>query len=376
MLAARATRIDIDDAAKFLIERGLITTRSVIMGDLTVTSVVRRNRNLRIERHDGPGYLIKQPDDPASSSQYSLSLEAAFYSLCRQAPGSPLNRFLPTMSHFDPDTATLALELLTETQSLSDYYNRLAWPDLPIDSVKLIGEIIGTLHATFCNPTLQTDGRLHWLNRGIPWIMQAHKPTLDFLTTLSAANYQTLTILQTDGAINAAMHRLSSLWDSSTVIHSDIKFDNFRISGDDDRPPRGYLVDWEMVQFGDAAWDIGGILQEFLTLWMKKIQENLSPDEFLGKTPHRHFNALHPLFRSLWISYCQANPLPNATLTALLRKSIIYAAVRLIQSAFEIAMTAPALPLLSVLLLQLSSYLLADTASSQMQIFGLYENDI
>ena len=63
----------------------------IAVGDLLVTSALRRNRNLRVTRRDGPGYLVKQSDDPGFGGTL-LKCEASFYRLCHTLPAAAPTR--------------------------------------------------------------------------------------------------------------------------------------------------------------------------------------------------------------------------------------------------------------------------------------------
>src|SRR5205085_4146404 len=102
----------------------------------------------------------------------------------------------------------------------------------------------------------------------LPWVMRVHKPSPDLMATLSPANMETLKILQTQEQISARLDVLRKRWIASTLIHNDIKSDNILVSAPADGAPRVHIVDWELVQIGDPAWDIAGVLQDFVLFWI------------------------------------------------------------------------------------------------------------
>ena len=104
--------------------------------------------------------------------------------------------------------------------------------------------------------------------------MLVHKPGPEILATLSPANYQTLKILQTQVGLPARLDALRKQWRSVTVIHNDIKSDNILVRvgaepGTDGVEVR--IVDWELVQFGDPAWDLAGSLQDLVIFWAQSM---------------------------------------------------------------------------------------------------------
>ena len=74
--------LSVDGATSFLIQRGLIDPAWIVDGALTIRTIARRNRNLRVEGPGGAGFLIKQPDNPGEGDYYALRREAAFHRFC------------------------------------------------------------------------------------------------------------------------------------------------------------------------------------------------------------------------------------------------------------------------------------------------------
>ena len=97
--------LDVDDAAPFLLDRGLVDVGAILDGDLAIASVARRNRNLRVDCRGG-GYLLKQPGDPTEGGHATLRAEAAFYAHCHSTPAAgPMLEVLPRLAHHDPVTS-------------------------------------------------------------------------------------------------------------------------------------------------------------------------------------------------------------------------------------------------------------------------------
>src|SRR5262249_51500722 len=149
------------------------------------------------------------------------------------------------------------------------------------------------------------------LSRALPWVMTVHKPDLELLPHLSSADVQMIRILQKQEGLAERLDSLRRLWKAETVIHGDIKSDNvlaWRPS--DELAWEVRLVDWELVQWGDAAWDLAGALQDFVALWVDSmpLAVNLTIEE--GADQARCPLAVaQEAIRSLWQGY-QAATLP------------------------------------------------------------------
>lgn len=370
--------LTIDDAVPYLLERGLVTRRSILEGDLAVIEATRRNRNLRVERTDGPGYLIKQPDD-AFRGQHTLWREAAFYHLCHREPAlAAVREALPRLLYFDPAGPLLALELLDRPRNLWEHYSAFPPAQFPVVAARALGRTLGAAHRAFRPLVEAADPRLAALPRDLPWVLRVHKPGPELLAALSPANYQTLRILQTQEGLSTSLDRLGRLWQPETLIHGDVKSDNVLVlaagDGGGAAEPAVRLVDWELAQVGDPAWDVAGALQDFVIFWVfsMPLGSGLPLDRMATGARHP-LPVLHGGLRSFWRGYRTAAGLAADEGNALLSRAVRLSAARLIQSAYELAHAADALPATSVLLLQVSANLLGDPETAQVELYGLLQ---
>lgn len=371
--------LTVDNAPQYLIERGLLSAQSVIDGDLTIVSAARRNRNLRVTRREGAGYLIKQPDDPSLGGQHSLRWEASFYAFCHEEPAAePMKELLPRMLFFDYEQSLVALELLEGAVPLRDFFSRSEAADFPFQAAGSVGRALGVFHRTFRQPDVSGNRRLSWLRRDVPWVMQVHKPGPELLSSISPANYQTLKIIQTQEKLSEHLNGLRQLWQPQTVIHNDIKSDNILVGpansgGEAKAAPKVYIIDWELVQIGDAAWDVAGALQDFILFWVSTMTNVSGSPEEMAASARYPLPVLQSAVRTLWRAYRAAARLAADEADALITRAVRFSAARLIQTAFEMAQLSQVLPVPSVLLLQISANLLADAEAGQVQLYGLFQ---
>jgi Ser/Thr protein kinase RdoA (MazF antagonist) len=367
--------LDVDSAVGYLLDRKLVDRDAIIDGDLQVISAARRNRNLRVETSVG-GYLIKQPDDPAFGGRETLNNEAAFYTFCQNEPAvAALAQVLPRLIYYDPDQPLLALELL---RNAAPFARPLAVPGGPQADVQLagaVGAVLGLLHATFRRPGLTADARLSWLPRQLPWVLLAHKPEPEILATISPANYQALRILQTEDGLAERLDQLRKQWQPDTVIHGDIRSDNLLVVPPAPGASQVRLVDWELVQYGDAAWDVGGLLQDVVSFWIASmpLSESLGVDEMAARAG-RPWPALQAALRGFWQAYRRAAGLAPADTDDLLTRAVSFSAARMIQTAYEMAQLWTTMPPAAVLLLQVSANVLADPEGAPVRFYGIFQS--
>lgn len=365
--------LDVDTSVPYLLERKLIGPEAVVDGGLTVRSAARRNRNLRVETPAG-GYLIKQPDDPTLGGHHTLRAEAAFYSFCQQEPAVAAARgVVPNCVYYDPERALLALELLPAAVPLWHRFWAGGPAAFPHDVGRRLGGALGAVHRAFAASGVLADPRLAWLSAATPWVMSVHQPGPELLATISPANYLTLRILQTQGELSTALDRLRALWAPTTLVHGDVKSDNILVDPPDPAGAGGAvrLVDWELVQRGDPAWDLAGVLQDTVLFWISGMNLAAGDPAAMAATAGFPWDVLRAYLRAVWAGYKQAAGLAPEAADELLTRAVAFSGARLVQTAYETAAVANAMPAQAVLLLQVSANLLADPGSAQVQFYGV-----
>jgi hypothetical protein len=360
----------LETAIPYLLDRGLVTMESILSGDLAVWSAARRHPNLRVERTDGPGYLVKQPDPSSNGAVATLRREAEIYRLVHRRDDpelAPVARLLPPLVDLDPSGPVLVLELVEKSRSLRELWGDLGPDAPPTAAAEAIGGALATVHATF-----EDDSRLADLPGGLPWVLQVHRPRPHLLSSLSPANVETLRILQTEEEMSRHLDALAPLWVGETLIHGDVKSDNLLLV-ETDAGIRAVLVDWELAQVGDPAWDLAGFFQDMLLIWISSMPLHTlapgTPPEALADQAGWPLPVLQTVLRSFWRGYArEASPRPER-----LERTVRYSGARLVQTAYELAHDADALPAHSVLCLQVASNLLADPRGARFELYGLVE---
>ncbi|MFC3326900.1 phosphotransferase [Mesorhizobium cantuariense] len=370
-----ARLLDVDDAVPYLLGCGLIDSDAIVEGDLTITSTIRRNRNLRVDGPPGRRYLVKQADGAKAGDQQTLRHEASFYSFChRSLARTPMAKLLPRLVHTDEELALLVLELFSGAMPLWQHY--LAQAELPRPVARELGRALGLLHATFRAPAMAGAEPLSQLPREPPGMLRVHQPSVEWLAVISAAGFQMLRIIQSRRRFSQQLDGLARLWQDDTVIHGDVRADNVLVlSPSGDEPVMLRLVDWELVQHGDAAWDLAAALQDLVALWVNTLQLPTTAPvldlERANAQARYPWSMVQAMLRSLWLGYRGTAGLDADSANALLLRAVQFSSVRLIQAALESTQQAPALTSQAVLLLQIAANILDDPASAQARFYGI-----
>jgi hypothetical protein len=368
--------LDTNSVIPFLLKSGLIDIDWIIDGCLTIRCMSRRNRNLSVEGC-GTGFLVKQPDGLADRGSETLASEASFHNFCLEEPlVADMMHLVPRLVYNRVEDVVLVFELISNANSFRTASTSEFVPSRMISNARALGRALATIHRVFRHVDIESDRRLRWLPRLLPWILGVHRPSLANRARLSQAQLEILRVVQTHAGFGEHVGRSKGLWRPETLIHGDIRFDNVLVRsgwGDDDGDDLAlWVVDWEMVQLGDPAWDLAGALQDFLVSWVSSmpLSNDLTIEEITARA-RVSLDDLRAGSRALWAGYRVAAGLDGVEAAGLLRRAVEFAAVRLIQSAYEISAESDHLFGQPVLLLQISANLLADPELGQVQLFGI-----
>jgi aminoglycoside phosphotransferase (APT) family kinase protein len=311
-----------------MLQRGLVGTQSLVEDDLAVIDASRRNTNFKVVREQGTSYLIKQGVGPERAA--TVDNEAAVYRLLHAAKEGTLFRpFLPEVLLHSPDEHILVLELLKGARHLGEYH----LPGRFSTRVAVaLGKALGALHSI---PMDSMAGEAASIRRRPPPLMLSiHRPTLRFCHEISSANLELVRTVQRFPEFGERLDGLGREWLYTTLVHYDIKWENVLISRG--RNLNMKIVDWELAGLGDPCWDVGAMFGEYLSYWLLSIPITGTdpPDRFLELARYP-LVTMQPAMRAFWQAYTATIGISHAGSTRRLMGAVRYAAVRLLQTAFE-----------------------------------------
>jgi hypothetical protein len=366
--------IDIYKIHQFLLHKNLITNHEIVHGDLDIHSVTRRNRNLKITTRDRGGFLLKQPASSDEAALITLRREASFYALCHGSEEyARVRALLPRLVLEDHTMGLLVLELVQGAQPLWRYYRDRATDRFPVELAGRIGELIGLFHESFSATTMRREGA-DFLTDKPPWAFDLHRPAPEKLATISRGQYELIKALQDDPSYAREADHLRRDWQANCVVHGDVKMDNFLVLEAERELPSIFLIDWEFVQLGDAAWDVGGAFQDFIFWWVLGMPQ-IGEIEAMVAGAKYPLATLQPGIRALWAGYSATRGFDADQSEAFLLTSLRMAALRMVQTAAEISSRFQYIPLPAVLLSQVAVNLLKDPDSGRTTLFGLSGKD-
>jgi Ser/Thr protein kinase RdoA (MazF antagonist) len=363
--------LTVDTVVPYLVERNLVSVAAIVEGDLEVIDAGRRNQNLKIVRRRGPSYLIKQPGEGERATEATIRCEASFYNHCQLDPAAAdVRGLLPRLHGWDEGRNLLVLELV-DGRPLWTHYEATSAPEFSSDSAAPLGDALGTFHRVFREGSSLSD---EWagLPTAPPWILFVHRPTPEIFARLSPANLQVLKLLQKNRPMAARLERLDTEWTADTLIHNDIKGDNVLVTTHADGGVRVRIVDWELIQIGDAAWDVGTVFRDFLDYWLLSVplSGDLTPEQML-KGAHLPLGKLHPAARAFWRAYRASARMDADAAGPFLLRSLRFAAARMAQGAYELSSAVHYPSNYAVAMLQLAANILADPRDASLHLFGI-----
>ena len=346
---------------RHLLSRGLVSSDSVVDGDLVIVDASGRNRNFKVLRQHSQSFFVKQVRNWNRQAAAMLQCEAACYFLARNDPDfSALEPLIPELYDFDQDRQALTTAFISDGEDLWEHLRRTG---------SISPQIAGELGRSFGRFHRESEKRV--LNsphcsvfpKQIPWILSAERRNSHPFKELSHATSELFDHVDKSTELPTALGALRDQWRVSTLMHGDMRLENCILISGSSLSLK--IVDWELADLGDPRWDVGSILQAFLAphvISLPPLDEQLTLTALLEHPPLAN---LRPAVRSFWESY--AHELQGSQ-NDLFEQCLRYGAARMVQSAYEYMQFTPELSRNAVHLVELSSDILQDPSAAAEQL--------
>lgn len=323
----------------------------------------RRNRNFKVLRSSGCGLFLKQVKSVNSIENSTLKREANCYLVAQKY--NEWAAVMPSFVDHDTKRQCLTLELVPNGVNLSDYHRGFA--RLPTVVGKLVGTALGCFHRVTRGEVLHTDEATFFPKR-IPWILFFHRDN----NRVSGGVIQLGDQIRANLFLSESMDRLYQQWRFDGVVHGDMKWDNCVIYTSAQGEQELKIIDWELLDYGDASWDVAGFFHSYLTHWISSMpfSDDMAPTRLIedAKTT---LDKVIPAMQKFWDSYLDASGLPHLQAASFLLRAIEHTAARLLQTAFEALYYTAAMTNQTKVLVQLSENILRDPVLAAREYFGL-----
>jgi hypothetical protein len=359
--------LTVANLAHFLLARGLIGSDAVVAGNFIVLDASRRNRNFKVICGAGPGLFVKQMREMQPDAMLTLRREAACYERARDDPA--LSRLMPRLVAYDPARHLLIVELLPEAKSLAEYHAREK--TCPVDIGRMLGRGLGLYHAE-ASGIVEDEAMRSLFARQVPAMLTLQSGGHAMLGQFGRVGPALSALIQQHPEFQNLLDALGAEWRFDSLIHGDMKWDNVLLFP----APSGGLdfriVDWEMADLGDAAWDVGAVLQSFLTVWILSmpIASGLPPERYVGMAA-QPIEPMRPVLRAFWDAYAATRGFATAERQPALERSMRFGAARLVWAAIEQRLYASQLDGTATALLQVSLNILKNPAQAVTDLLGV-----
>jgi thiamine kinase-like enzyme len=353
----------------YLISRGLITTQSVVSGDFVLIETGRRNRNFKVLRRSGPGLFVKQIKSSEAQAITTLEREGLFYSRLRSDPScSQLRSITPEFVDYDARRHALIVHLLNGYESIADHQRRIG--RISTQAAQQLGECLAWYHSTAqrMRPELR-DRKLFPCD--LPWVMNMRDAGFAVLHHYGPVGTQLAAALQQFPGFLDRLATLRPLWQIDSLTHGDMKWDNCMLPVSNGAESRGpgelRIIDWELVDLGDGAWDVATILKEFIVIWLLAAT-NAVPA--YASPAGVSLEAMQSAIRSFWNAYASTRGFNAAGRALYLDRSIRFCSARLTVAVLEYLYASPQMTSLMMTMLQLASNILQAHEWARTALFG------
>lgn len=322
--------LELDDVAGYLLDRGLVEPAAIVDGGFTVADLSRRNRVFVATAELGRCFVLKVA---APEQRHAVAREAAVLARLREAAtGHRLLARMPGIAVDDRAEGVLVLETTAGAHDLLHHHERHARGRFSRALARDAGRLLADLHAL---PAAVLDG----LPRGEPrgWGLHLHRPALDAVGDASAATLELLRLVQGFDELCSGLDALAAQPADSAPIHGDVRWGNIVAPADrSGRRDRAVLVDWELACVGDPCIDVGAYLADYLRTWVRSIPivDPRAPGRLLERA-RAPLARMQPALRSFWGAYARKGGRRGSDLDRFRCRCTCYAAVRLLEGAYE-----------------------------------------
>ena len=194
----------------------------------------------------------------------------------------------------------------------------------------------------------------------VPWILSADRRNSHPFKELSRATSQLFDVVEESSELRQALDELRTNWRADAVIHGDMRWENCILFPGGAHGELSFkIVDWELADIGDSCWDVGAIMQAFLSAWIMSVPvDSEAPPASPAVLANYPLHKVQPALCSFWKSYVDALEIEAVESSQRLERCIKFGAARMVQSAYEYLQFSPQLSPNALHLLQVSSDIL------------------
>jgi len=177
-----------------------------------------------------------------------------------------------------PGASGLLPEVLVVDEERRMVVTRAVHPAMPLDEARrtsggtdplraaALGRSLAQLHGAAQRPGID----LPEVDHIGPLLRNWSRPTPRMITLFPEA-YREVAVLVQRGDFLDRVGELADEWRTDTPVHGDVKSDNVLCEAGAGAPAVR-LIDWECAGWGDARWDVGSAIGDYLFTWLRSMR--------------------------------------------------------------------------------------------------------
>ncbi len=355
--------------AHYLLDKGYVTPEDIVEARMSIEPASSRNNSFRLRREDRPTLFIKQVKAFEQEKAETLRTEANCYWLARHDEDfGPLRPYIPTLVEYDYNNHILTTENIEPARSLQDFYEQTG--DFSLIIARKMAKVLACLHGEVGTAAVQGKSR-QLFRENIPGIFLLNDQNLKFFSQGKEAGKLFARLISENREYLPLIQAVGQEWESATLLHGDIKPANFLLQ-ETVGAPHLFLVDWEIAFFGDACWDMAGVLQSYLLFWVENNLRQRPEYASVEMEPIGFpLEQVLPSIHAFWDTYVQEQGWEEMQAQAMMEKSIRFCALKLIHTCTEAARQSEFLQPAVAAMLQLSLNLLKSPEEALESLFQI-----
>ncbi|PWB25438.1 phosphotransferase family protein [Flavobacterium sp. HTF] len=321
-------RLTPESVYQYLHKRQLINEDDVVKGRFMVHPVKTRNNIMKILVQPHNSLFVKQMDTDLVSNNLFLREINTYNFFKNSSEFASIASFAPELLDYDDENNIVITELLYNARNLHEYY--MLTKNFDINLAYEQATILSECHII---PDSKTD--ISELPKTLPWVLQLDKYNANqfFLNNEFSANI--IQLIKENHVLQNTLIDLATSWQYTHFIHGDIKWINF-LTIEDNGGFTQKLIDWELADIGDPMWDVAGLMQSYITVWLLGFDNNDPSSYKLPEymQPYDLKNTQSSAQAFLY-KYMQLKEYPESYYTTFLIKVMQFTAARIIQTSVE-----------------------------------------
>jgi|HubBroStandDraft_6_1064221.scaffolds.fasta_scaffold04202_5 thiamine kinase-like enzyme len=350
------------EVVPYLLSRGLLTSQSIVEGDLVVDDVSRRNHNFLVASPSGR-YLLKQAAGP--DRLQTISREAAFYKAVSEKE-SEFSHYVPKFYLYDKERGILIIESLENAETLREQQMRTGRASSRV--AEELAEALAAFHQ------FGADFASEFVTAASLKVRLPYRPDLEIFGSISGGGIEVIKIIQENRDLADVVDQLTGEPEGSTVIHGDVRGDNFLLPAGAGARREHWLklIDFELTTRGDPAVDIGWMFADYLSQWIFSLPllAGYRPDRFdaLARWP---LGNVQPLMRCFWRRYVSSMGLDRSQSDQFRSRAVKHCGARLLHLALETTYTSNDITRSQLCLLQVGTNILLQPEAASLDLMGI-----